>query len=140
MFGPDGVTVVDWQTIQQGAAASDVAYLLGASLTTADRRAHEDELLADYHAELCAAGVSDRPLEVLREDYRRCSAVRRRDDDRGVHAGQHGRSGPAHVRHHGRTPFHARTGCSSRTISALIVKNDVVDRLGPSTQTITPRV
>jgi hypothetical protein len=73
MFGPDGVTVLDWQTIQQGAAASDVAYLLGASLTTADRRAHEDELLADYHTELCAAGVSDRPLEMLREDYRRCA-------------------------------------------------------------------
>jgi hypothetical protein len=73
MFGPDGVTVVDWQTIQQGPAAADVAYFLGASLTVDDRRAHEDELLAGYHGELCAAGVTDRPLERLRADYRRCS-------------------------------------------------------------------
>lgn len=73
MFGPDGVTVVDWQTIAQGAAAADVAYFLGASLTVDGRRAHEDELLAGYHAELRAAGVTDRPLDRLREDYRRCS-------------------------------------------------------------------
>jgi hypothetical protein len=72
MFGPDGVTVVDWQTVQQGAAAADVAYFLGASLTVADRRAHEDELLVRYHARLRAAGV-DRRLDALREDYRRCA-------------------------------------------------------------------
>jgi hypothetical protein len=73
MFGPDGVTVVDWQTIQQGPAAADVAYFLGASLTVDDRRAHEDELLAGYHAELAAAGITDRSLDELRADYRRCS-------------------------------------------------------------------
>jgi hypothetical protein len=73
MFGPDGVTVVDWQTIQQGPAVTDVAYFLGASLTVDDRRAHEEELLAGYHGELCAAGVTERSLDELREDYRRCS-------------------------------------------------------------------
>jgi len=73
MIGPAGVSVVDWQTIQQGAAATDVAYFLGASLTVADRRAHEDALLAAYHARLCAEGVTDRSPAQLREDYRRCS-------------------------------------------------------------------
>jgi hypothetical protein len=63
---------VDWQTIQQGAAAADVAYFLGASLTVADRRAHEDELLAGYHARLRGTGV-DRSLDELRADYRRCA-------------------------------------------------------------------
>ncbi|MCO1656228.1 phosphotransferase family protein [Pseudonocardia humida] len=73
MFGPTGVTVVDWQTVQRGAAAVDVAYLLGASLTAADRRAHEDALVAGYHARLRAAGVVDRTAAQLREDYRRCA-------------------------------------------------------------------
>jgi hypothetical protein len=73
MFGPDGVTVVDWQTIQQGPAAADVAYFLGASLTVDDRRAHEDELLAGYHAELGAAGVTERSFDELEQDYRRCA-------------------------------------------------------------------
>ncbi|WP_214405713.1 aminoglycoside phosphotransferase family protein [Pseudonocardia lacus] len=73
MFGPDGVTVVDWQTIQRGAAAADVSYFLGASLTVDDRRAHEDALLRGYHARLRAAGVTDRGIDELRADYRRCA-------------------------------------------------------------------
>jgi hypothetical protein len=72
MFGPAGVTVVDWQTVQHSAAAADVAYFLGGSLTVPDRRAHEEELLTAYHGELAANGV-DRPLDQLREDYRRCA-------------------------------------------------------------------
>lgn len=73
MFGPGGVSVVDWQTVQTSAAAVDVAYFLGGSLTVPDRRAHEEELLAAYHGELVACGVTGHPLDRLREDYRRCA-------------------------------------------------------------------
>jgi aminoglycoside phosphotransferase (APT) family kinase protein len=69
MFGPDGITIVDWQTVQQSGAAADVAYFLGASLTPQLRRAHEDELVAGYHEALCATGV-EHPLERFREEYR----------------------------------------------------------------------
>ncbi|GAA4680833.1 hypothetical protein GCM10023215_12880 [Pseudonocardia yuanmonensis] len=72
LFGTGRPVVVDWQTVGQASAASDVAYLLGASLTVADRRAHEDTLLAGYHRELTALGV-DHPLDRLREDHRRAT-------------------------------------------------------------------
>lgn len=70
MFGARDVTVVDWQTIQQSAAAADVAYFIGASLPAPLRRAHEDELLHGYHEALCGAGVTGYPLPRLRADYR----------------------------------------------------------------------
>lgn len=52
MFGPDGVVVVDWQTVSHGPPVSDVAYFCGASLVTADRRVHEDALVREYHSQL----------------------------------------------------------------------------------------
>ncbi|WP_433502075.1 aminoglycoside phosphotransferase family protein [Pseudonocardia halophobica] len=73
LFGAGRPVVVDWQTVGQASAASDVAYLLGASLTVADRRAHEDALLAGYHRALTAHGVQDYPLARLREDHRRAA-------------------------------------------------------------------
>jgi hypothetical protein len=50
MFGPQGVVAVDWQTVGHGPPVSDVAYFCGASLLTDDRRAHEEELVREYHA------------------------------------------------------------------------------------------
>jgi hypothetical protein len=66
------VTVVDWQTVARGPAASDVAYFLGGSLRTADRRAHERELLQLYVDELRRRGVGldDRRFG---DEYRRHS-------------------------------------------------------------------
>ncbi len=52
MFGPDGVTAVDWQTVGHGPPMSDVSYFCGASLLTRDRRVHEEGLVRDYHAHL----------------------------------------------------------------------------------------
>ena len=53
LFGRPGslrdLTVVDWQTVTWGPACTDVAYFLGCALTTADRRAHYDELLDAYY-------------------------------------------------------------------------------------------
>ncbi|CAM3272717.1 phosphotransferase [Mycobacterium intermedium] len=46
------LTVVDWQTVSWGAALIDLAYFLGGSLPTPDRRAHYDNLLAAYHRAL----------------------------------------------------------------------------------------
>lgn len=62
--------VVDWQTAVWTGAAFDVAYFIGGCLTTDDRRAHQEELLAGYHDTLCRLGVRDYPLEQLRADVR----------------------------------------------------------------------
>ena len=43
------LTVVDWQTVTRGPAMTDAAYFLGCALTTADRRAHYDDLLDAYY-------------------------------------------------------------------------------------------
>jgi hypothetical protein len=67
------VTAVDWQTVGRGAAASDVAYFLGASLRTADRRAHERDLLRLYLAELERRGVRGVDAGRFFDQYRRQS-------------------------------------------------------------------
>ena len=63
--------VVDWQTVGWAGASVDVAYFIGGCLSTEDRRAHEQELLAHYHDALCRRGVRDYSLEQLRADTRR---------------------------------------------------------------------
>lgn len=70
MFAPDGtVTVLDWQTITPGQPLRDIAFLLATSLTVADRRAHEDAIVADYHRALLDLGVTDYTAEQCRRDY-----------------------------------------------------------------------
>ncbi len=64
----DEVVVVDWQGIGRGPAAYDVSYLLGASLTVADRRACERDLVAGYFQRLTSRGV-DYTLEQVWDDY-----------------------------------------------------------------------
>lgn len=61
--GGDPVAVVDWQTVSLGDPLSDVAYFLGAGLTTDDRRAHERALVDGYVEGMSAAGVSLSPDE-----------------------------------------------------------------------------
>ncbi|WP_198429028.1 phosphotransferase [Nocardia bovistercoris] len=70
MFAPDGsVTVLDWQTITPGQPLRDIAFLLATSLTVADRRAAEREIVADYHRALAEHGVTDYSAEQCWEDY-----------------------------------------------------------------------
>jgi hypothetical protein len=69
--GAPTVAVVDWQTCAHGPALNDVAYFIGAGLTTEDRRAHEDELVRRYHAALIAAGVDGYSWERCWADHRR---------------------------------------------------------------------
>jgi Phosphotransferase enzyme family len=73
LFQPDNPrpVVVDWQTTAWAGASADVAYFIGGCLSTDDRRAHEQDLLAHYHDALCRRGVRDYPLEQLRADARR---------------------------------------------------------------------
>jgi hypothetical protein len=65
------LAVIDWQTIQTGPALVDVAFLLGASLDPADRRAHEHDLVREYHEALSARGVTGYPWDRCWLDYRR---------------------------------------------------------------------
>jgi hypothetical protein len=68
------VTVVDWQTARLGAGPTDIAYLLGGSLPSDTRRAHETELVRRYHDALGGYGVTEAyPFEACWEDYRRSS-------------------------------------------------------------------
>lgn len=68
--GGTPVAVVDWQTCTHGPAAQDVAYFIGAGLSTEDRRAHEGDLVGRYHEALTAAGVTY-PWDRFWDDYRR---------------------------------------------------------------------
>lgn len=65
------MAVVDWQTVSLGPAVVDVAYFLGSSLSVDERRAHEQELVRQYHASLIARNVKGYPWERCWEDYRR---------------------------------------------------------------------
>ena len=52
------VTAVDWQTINYVSPGRDVAYFLGNSLTTEDRRVHEEALFERYLDVLRSSGVA----------------------------------------------------------------------------------
>jgi aminoglycoside/choline kinase family phosphotransferase len=73
LFRPDDPRpfVVDWQTATWGAAASDAAYFLGASLTTEDRRRHGEGLVDGYHEALLSEGVTGFDRDRLDDEYRR---------------------------------------------------------------------
>ncbi len=72
LFQPENPrpVVVDWQTTTWAGASVDVAYFLGGCLSTEDRRAHQDDLLARYHEGLTRRGVRDYTMEQLRADVR----------------------------------------------------------------------
>lgn len=72
LFPPDGgsgVVAVDWQTLSLALPARDLAYFVGTSLSVGDRRRHERELVAAYHAALTSYGVTGYSLEDCWDDY-----------------------------------------------------------------------
>ena len=71
--GGPPLAVVDWQTASTGPALTDASYFLGASLLPDDRRAHEEQLIRDYHAALVAGGVEGYDWDTCWRDYRRYS-------------------------------------------------------------------
>ena len=66
------VVVVDWQTVRQGNAMFDIAYLIGGGFEPSLRASVEAELLADYRSRLTASGV-EYSSAVLQRDYRHAS-------------------------------------------------------------------
>nr|MDT0663947.1 phosphotransferase [Micromonospora sp. DSM 115978] len=69
--GDTEVVAVDWQTLEIGFPARDLAYFLSTALPPEVRRAHEVSLVAAYHEQLVAHGVTDYPGDECFEDYRR---------------------------------------------------------------------
>jgi hypothetical protein len=70
LVGPGGVAVVDWQTVNSGAALADLSYLVGGALAPDERNDHEQELLDRYRARLAEHGVEvDRAT--IEHGYRR---------------------------------------------------------------------
>ncbi len=67
--GKEAVAVVDWQTVQRGPGALDLAFFLGAALAPEDRRASEKSLIEIYHQDLLSYGVPDYSLDDCRRDY-----------------------------------------------------------------------
>jgi thiamine kinase-like enzyme len=65
------VTVIDWQIVSRGRGAFDLAYFVTGSVSPADRRAWEPDLLHLYHALLAEGGVEGYSFAQLTEDYRR---------------------------------------------------------------------
>jgi hypothetical protein len=55
---PAIATVVDWQTVGESSALTDVAYFLGGSVEIEQRRAWEKDLIAEYAQNLNALGVN----------------------------------------------------------------------------------
>ncbi|HYM16595.1 MAG TPA: oxidoreductase family protein [Dehalococcoidia bacterium] len=78
-FGAPGsdyqLAVLDWQSPNQGWGAYDIAYFLYSNVDTATRRAHEMEMLQEYHRTLTANGVSGYTFDELVEDYKRSLLV-----------------------------------------------------------------
>ncbi len=61
---------VDWQTVDYVSPGRDVAYFLGNSLSTADRRDAEAELVEGYLTELARQGIEDYTSDQCWEDIR----------------------------------------------------------------------
>lgn len=70
--GAPPLVVVDWQTVKNGLAMSDVAYAIGGSFQPAERADHERDLVENYRQRLVASGVSYDADSCWR-DYRFCS-------------------------------------------------------------------
>ena len=60
-FGDDDVVVIDWQGLGRGPGAYDLAYELGGSMTTDDRRVHEERIVRSCYDRLVAGGVRATP-------------------------------------------------------------------------------
>lgn len=67
--GTDPIAVLDWQTLAAGNGLTDLGYFLGCGVGDALRRAHEDDLIALYLAEMAARGVA-LTRDAIWDDYR----------------------------------------------------------------------
>ena len=78
-FGENGapyrLAVVDWQSPNRGWAAYDLAYFMGGSMPSEQRRACEREVFDAYYGVLADAGVRGYSADHLWLDYRRSMLV-----------------------------------------------------------------
>jgi hypothetical protein len=65
----------DWQGVQRGSGAADVAYFLPMSIAAGERHDHERELLEVYWRELCERGVEAYTIEEFLREYEEEVAV-----------------------------------------------------------------
>lgn len=72
---PPRVAVVDWQGMRTGRPLNDVVLCLAGGLEPAVRRSVERNILRDYHAALCAAGVEDFDWNQCWHEYQRAAFV-----------------------------------------------------------------
>ncbi|WP_328395086.1 phosphotransferase [Nocardia sp. NBC_00416] len=73
MFGAGAtpqVTAVDWQTVNLGLPARDLAYFITTSFDPETRRSAEKSLVATYHQRLTELGVTGYTVEDCWQDYR----------------------------------------------------------------------
>ncbi len=72
LFGPDGVSAVDWQTVTVAPPGRDLAYFIATSLEPDVRVPHEVELVDAYHEALAAHGVDPDRYDraTCEDDYR----------------------------------------------------------------------
>ena len=68
--GETDVTAVDWQSITLGSPLNDVAYFIGAGLTSSDRAPVEETIVRGYFDTLCAAGVNEFDWQQCWQAYR----------------------------------------------------------------------
>lgn len=72
MFSDErGVVVLDWQGVSAGPSVADLCQFIVGSLSVADRRTAEMDLLRQYHDLLTTNGVEEYPLDDLVADYQR---------------------------------------------------------------------
>ena len=62
--------LLDWQAVRRGHPGRELAYTLVTSMTTADRQAHQRELLDHYRQALADAGGPDLDRDELWDRYR----------------------------------------------------------------------
>lgn len=67
---PPVVTAVDWQTVNLGLPARDLAYFITTSLDPEIRRTAEKDLVTTYHRRLVELGVTGYTLDDCLQDYR----------------------------------------------------------------------
>ncbi len=63
--------LLDWQAMRRGHPGRELAYTLVTSMTTADRQAHQRELLDHYRGALAAAGGPELDRDDLWDRYRK---------------------------------------------------------------------
>jgi hypothetical protein len=68
--GSAPISILDWQACRLGPPLLDHSIFLGSCMSTADRRAHERDLLRGYHEGLVLAGVRHFTFEDCLESYR----------------------------------------------------------------------